>query len=935
LEGVTVRFEVNGTEIEADKFNLSRSQFIRQRFNADPLPPPGEDIFVSVSMCLDNQCTEPARRKLNDERVGQQGDPLSTRIRYRQCEVRLKLVQDPEFVIRTANGAVVGAGHLAAGQWSQWFDLSDYATYPPNSLQLIVEATWTGHAPVMEHFTIPANYMDCLPPPSPDYSVSLVATCSGAKAIWSADTSGTLRIHGNDVYGNKIDHTFEVGPGSGTEELRWIEPQKLGRYTPNLMVDFRVNDQVVAGDHFNEGLSCGESDLDELAIAAQCTLATHKDNEGATLVNLSAVNQDGQPLPIDAWQTKSNFSFAYGSPTSPSLLPVPLKFPSRPGTHWVQFRVLVGQTWLSGPACRLESQVSPATTGQYQDFIGAVPFGAFTPHLEPGKEYFDGARSVMFNVEYINEEGLGEVVFRFNGQEVSGVTTSLFNAGAFRQIESVDGRATTTFDEGVTKLIAYRYGLEQARIFQTIASPETRWIRPLDQPFEHKYEFDLVIYGPPGRTDILVYNDHLSDVHYDDNGVASVSLTFTEPGLVALYRAEDGAKKPAWVTVDSLTFPITAKQTVPYSFDEIGLYHYRVVDSVGQVVAGPGSIPYLEFSAEPDVTYYAQLAYPKTSLFIGLDDEMKFKHPAYWLMPIDARAEHSFEFHLDYYRQPDPDLGNNHVRGDVVAEALYLINGTTSVAQQFPYGRHDGSLPGVKIVGIPNASLVAFCQRPGVHEMVYWGGWENESYYLPERGWVFDQELYKQWTADQHGDCIDAARRVNMLLAREGLRTDHTYRYYGEKSQGYQMVQQHIWSPYNLAGLRPPHLGQLLQPGTVLPYYEAPEDLLFWGWDLEKGGLADGIGIYELQHHVVSLGPVVYGDQTGLHLPQKWSVPEPPPLIEPIPGAPAPKLPIPQPTPEPPVSQPTPEPPTPPEPTPKPTLEPPTLEPAPAPLPPT
>jgi hypothetical protein len=276
----------------------------------------------------------------------------------------------------------------------------------------------------------------------------------------------------------------------------------------------------------------------------------------------------------------------------------------------------------------------------------------------------------------------------------------------------------------------------------------------------------------------------------------------------------------------------------------------------------------MSFRAEPGMTYQAQLAYPATSVFVGLYDDMKFEHPAYWTMPIDARFEHDFEFHLDYHRQNDPDLGNDHIRGDVVIEALYLINGTTSVDQQFPHGRHDSVLPGVTIVGIPDVSMIAFCQRPGFHEVVYWGGWENEAYYLPNRGWIFDQELYDQWTQDQHGDCIDAARRVNMELARQGLRTDHTYRHHGQRSQGYQMVQAHIWSPYNLAGMRPPHAGRFLKSGAVLPYYEEPEELLFWGWDLEKGGLADGIGQAELQQHVASLGPVVYGDYTGIHPPE-------------------------------------------------------------------
>ena len=201
----------------------------------------------------------------------------------------------------------------------------------------------------------------------------------------------------------------------------------------------------------------------------------------------------------------------------------------------------------------------------------------------------------------------------------------------------------------------------------------------------------------------------------------------------------------------------------------------------------------------------------------------------------------------------------------VVVDGLYLLNAGSSVDQQYPYGRHDNVLPGVKIVGIPDVSMVAFCTRPGVHEVVYWGGWENESYYLPNRGVIFDQEQYEEWSNEERADCIDAANRVNMLLAREGLRTDHTFSYHGERSQGYQLVQQNAWSPYNVAHMRPPHIGRLLKPGAKLRFYHNPEDQLFWGWNLDSGGLQDGIGKADLQHHLESLGPVEYVDQTGDH----------------------------------------------------------------------
>lgn len=617
-----------------------------------------------------------------------------------------------------------------------------------------------------------------------------------------------------------------------------------------------------------------------------------------------------------------------------------LYWPKSDQNLYVEFVVRESEadTFVSGPSCRLERHKDEQNvTGQYQGFIGAVPFGPYTPELEPGKEYFDMTQSTMLNVEYLNGSQ-GEIVHRFNGQEISGITTSIFNNGTFRQVESLNGRAVTTFDEGVTKLIAYRNGNELARIFQTVSAVDTRWLHPLDQPFEHKYEFGLELHGPPGVTDLLVYGDEVHDILYDENGLAIANLTYNQPSLVAIYQTGNPSKEVKWVTVDQVTFPIASSQLVRYDFAETGLYHYRIVDTAGQVVANSLPTPSLQFKAEPGTTYQAQLAYPATSVFVGLYNDMKFEHPFYWTMPVDARVEHEFEFHLDYHRLNDPDLGNDHIRGDVVVEALALLNGTTSVNQQFPYGRHDGVLPGVTLIGIPDVSMVAFCQRPGMHEVVYWGGWENESYYLPDRGRIFDEDLYDEWTEDQRGDCIDAALRVNMELARQGLRTDHTYRHHGEKSQGYQMIQLNIWSPYNLVGMRPPHVGQILKAGTILPYNQEPQDMLFWGWDLEKGSLADGVDAYALQSHAASLGPVVYVDFTGIHPPEKWYVPEMP-AAPPVPAPPALEAPAPPPVPAPPVSPPLPELPEPepipappaPEPTPAPPLVPPTLEPVPSP----
>lgn len=260
-----------------------------------------------------------------------------------------------------------------------------------------------------------------------------------------------------------------------------------------------------------------------------------------------------------------------------------------------------------------------------------------------------------------------------------------------------------------------------------------------------------------------------------------------------------------------------------------------------------------------------QLIYPQISLFVGLYDARQFQPPTFWRMPIDPNTTPYHEFHVDYHHLPNPNLDDPHTRGDIVIEALYLLNASTTIADRFPYGRHHAVLLGVKLAGIPNVSMVAFYRWSGVHEVIYWGGWENESYYLPERGWTINEESFNKSSAEQRGDCIDAARRINRKLTREGLRTDrtdHTYRHHGERSYGYQMVLQQVWSPYNLVGLYSPHIGQLLKPGAILLYYQSPEDTLFWGWDLDLGGLKAGLDAVTLQAYIDGLGVAGYMDQT-------------------------------------------------------------------------
>ncbi len=158
------------------------------------------------------------------------------------------------------------------------------------------------------------------------------------------------------------------------------------------------------------------------------------------------------------------------------------------------------------------------------------------------------------------------------------------------------------------------------------------------------------------------------------------------------------------------------------------MYHYRIIDAAGEVVAGPQENPAMVLLAEAGVTYYAQVVYPETSLFVGLYDDMKFKHPSYWTMPIDAQVEQKHEFQVEYHRQTDY-ASDNYLLNDVVIDRLFMTSDPMVVARQYSYGRHDDAPPDVLLVGIPDVSMVAFCQRPGYHEVVYWGGWENESYY--------------------------------------------------------------------------------------------------------------------------------------------------------------------------------------------------------------
>ncbi|MCB0176192.1 MAG: hypothetical protein KDJ97_37185 [Anaerolineae bacterium] len=782
--------------------------------------------------------------------------------------------------------------------------------------------------------------------------VSIQASFTTAKAQTPTGTAGCNggAVHNPNPFPIEIEYTVDGHPCSECGAAAQSTQDIAYTYTD---VGIHWAGFTWSGNGFSGEVDLGHFGPCGFPKAMFCTMTTQRGDDGNIWVDLGAVDAADQPVRIVDWRADSNFS-----PNLPQtgdgvsavdLLPVSIGFPDQAGYYWVQFEVQVDpsqtdllsdEVWLGGPACLLDLTVSkPPVTGQYQGFNGPVAFGPFTPDLEPGKEYFDMTQSLMYNVEYI-DGSQGDIVFRYNGREVDHVVSHLFHGGDFDRIEPVGGRAVQTFDPGVTKLIAYRYGVEQARIFQTMTTDAPRWIHPLDQPFEHKYAFALELHGPPGATDRLVYNQEQRPIHYDDTGQVVEAMTFSEPGLVAVYSPPDDGAALAWVTVDTLIYPLAAPQTETYTFGETGLYHYRVIEADGQIVAGLSANPTLTFTAEPGVAYLAQLVYPDTSLFVGLYGDMQFEHPDYWLMPVDGRLEHEFEFHLDYHRQPDPDLGNDHLRGDVVVDGLTLSYGTTAVAQQFPYSRHDGARPGVNLLGIPDVSMVAFCQRPGYHEVVYWGGWENESYYLPERGRVYDEDLADEWNDDQRGCCIDAARRVNMELARQGLRTDHTYRHHGEQSQGYQMVLLHIWSPYNLAGMRPPHIGQFLKPGTTLPYYEDPEDVLFWGWDLERGGLAEGIGAFELQQFIATLGPAQYVDMTGIHpaeavfvpdfpvAPPEAPVPVPTPAIPVQPERPATTTPTPEP------SEPTPLPPptTPQLPsTPTPTSPPPTITPTPKP----
>ena len=108
-------------------------------------------------------------------------------------------------------------------------------------------------------------------------------------------------------------------------------------------------------------------------------------------------------------------------------------------------------------------------------------------------------------------------------------------------------------------------------------------IQVLDQPFEHKYDFELELHGPANGTDLLVYGSHSRLVQYDSNGQSIVELSYSQPGLVALYPQQ----QLNWLTVETVTFPISQSQTVAYSFAEVGLNHYRLLERPLPVFASP------------------------------------------------------------------------------------------------------------------------------------------------------------------------------------------------------------------------------------------------------------------------------------------------------------------------------------------------------------
>ncbi|MCB0166547.1 MAG: hypothetical protein KDI79_20130, partial [Anaerolineae bacterium] len=113
--------------------------------------------------------------------------------------------------------------------------------------------------------------------------------------------------------------------------------------------------------------------------ASFCTMSSWRADNSNVWVDLGAIDEADQTVPIVNWRADSNFSLnlpqAGAGVSAVDTLPVQIGFPSQAGYYWVQFEVAVDaseteaqpdEVWLGGPACLLDLTISkPPVTGQY------------------------------------------------------------------------------------------------------------------------------------------------------------------------------------------------------------------------------------------------------------------------------------------------------------------------------------------------------------------------------------------------------------------------------------------------------------------------------------------------------------------------------------------------------------------------------------------
>lgn len=495
---------------------------------------------------------------------------------------------------------------------------------------------------------------------------------------------------------------------------------------------------------------------------------------------------------------------------------------------------------------------TPIPDGQAQVFLGGNVQGSGNHQFEYGKESFLGTLATMLSLEWPTSNQ-AEIVYRENGVELTGINVSMFHDGQFEEFKTEEtrqeeirythnenenakvnldfGRAVVNIGNGPNKAIVYHRGQEVGMLYHTNGAT---WVKPLSMPFEHKPEFTLEVHSIPSTTITIQYSGTIT-VPVNSQGLATVTLSYQKPGLVYIFD-----ETSTWTTGMTHRLDITSTRVVTHAFAEANLSAYRLVDGQGNGLV-EGSDATVNWLGQPGQWYVEQYKFPATSVYVSMINDMQYQHKPLTKGLIDPKTTVLEDWYIDIERLPDTDLADGQPADAKVKNVHLLFNGDY-IWNLDSYLRSDNNRPGVHVFrpagGGPS---VAACIRPGTHEAgIFLGGWGNVNYYDPSMGYVVDEEKAKAWTEEWKQDCVDYAERINKVFAYEGLLTRHTYKEHGEQSMEFQLNNLGATTSWAEAGLPTPHVASILYIGRVLKN-DLPNDVLFWGWSIEKGGLSASV----------------------------------------------------------------------------------------------